>query len=53
MTHVPVLFMGTGIAKAVLLPASPTDVAPTLALWPASRCRVPSGRVLINADAPA
>jgi predicted AlkP superfamily pyrophosphatase or phosphodiesterase len=49
-THVPVLLMGSGIAKGEYLsPASPTDVAPTLGLLSSVTLPRPSGRVLIEA----
>jgi predicted AlkP superfamily pyrophosphatase or phosphodiesterase len=49
-THVPVLFMGSGIAKGeYLAPASPLDVAPTLAFLSGVTLSRPSGRVLTEA----
>jgi hypothetical protein len=40
-THVPLLLMGAGVAPGEYAqPASPTDIAPTLA-YLESRCRVP------------
>jgi predicted AlkP superfamily pyrophosphatase or phosphodiesterase len=49
-THVPVLLMGTGIAKGEYLAlASPTDVAPTLAFLAGVTLPRASGRILIEA----
>jgi hypothetical protein len=49
-THVPVLLMGSGIAPGEYLqPASPTDVAPTLAFLAGITLPQASGRVLVEA----
>ena len=51
-THVPVLLMGSGIAKGeYLTPAAPTDVAPTLAFLAGVTLPRASGRVLTEAIA--
>jgi len=52
-THVPVMFMGAGIAKGeYLMRVSPTDVAPTLAFLAGVTLPLTSGRVLSEAIAP-
>jgi predicted AlkP superfamily pyrophosphatase or phosphodiesterase len=52
-THVPLLLMGTGIARGEYLqPASPTDIAPTLAFLADVTLPRVSGRVLIEALTP-
>jgi predicted AlkP superfamily pyrophosphatase or phosphodiesterase len=52
-TRVPVLLMGTGIVKGeYLAPASPTDVAPTLAFLAGVTLPRAHGRVLAEALAP-
>ena len=52
-THVPVIFMGAGIAKGeYLMRVSPTDVAPTLAFLAGVTLPLTSGRVLSEAIAP-
>lgn len=49
-THVPLLLMGKGIASGeYLTPASPTDIAPTLAFLARITMPYASGRVLIEA----
>ncbi len=49
-THVPVLLMGSGIAKGEYLsPAAPTDIVPTLAFLCGVTLSRPSGRVLTEA----
>jgi len=49
-THVPLLLMGKGIARGeYLTPASPTDIAPTLAFLAGITLPRISGRVLIEA----
>jgi predicted AlkP superfamily pyrophosphatase or phosphodiesterase len=49
-THVPLLLMGKGIAPGQYLqPASPTDVAPTLAFLAGVTLPRASGRVLVEA----
>jgi hypothetical protein len=51
-TRVPVLLMGAGIARGeYLTPASPTDVAPTLALLAGVTLSRAQGRVLAEAIA--
>ena len=52
-THVPLLLMGKGIARGEYLqPASPADIAPTLAFLAGVTLPRVSGRVLIEALAP-
>ena len=52
-THVPLLLMGSGIAKGeYLAPASPTDVAPTLAFLAGITLPRAQGRALTEALAP-
>ncbi len=52
-TRVPILLMGAGIAKGeYLTPASPTDVAPTLAFLAGVTLSRAQGRVLAEAIAP-
>ena len=52
-THVPVIFMGAGIAKGeYLMRVSPTDVAPTLAFLAGVTLPLTSGHVLREAIAP-
>ena len=49
-THVPVLLMGAGIAPGEYAqPASPTDIAPTLAYLAGITLPRASGRVLVEA----
>jgi predicted AlkP superfamily pyrophosphatase or phosphodiesterase len=52
-THVPLLLMGSGIAKGeYLAPASPTDIAPTLAFLAGITLPRAQGRALTEALAP-
>jgi predicted AlkP superfamily pyrophosphatase or phosphodiesterase len=52
-THVPLLLMGAGIAKGeYLAPASPTDIAPTLAFLAGITLPRAQGRALIEALSP-
>ena len=52
-THVPLLLMGSGIAKGeYLAPASPTDIAPTLAFLAGITLPRAQGRTLTEALAP-
>ena len=52
-THVPLLFMGSGIARGeYLMRVSPTDVAPTLAFLAGVTLPLTSGHVLSEAIAP-